>query len=139
MLENALECWRGGRGGGLGKRTLHVWQSDRNCLIHASLDFARELQKYIYFLSYTWWTSEECKTLDACPTNCIQSTPIPLLIRWKNIKNQICLWFCIVWTVFNATSTFSRQHLSAFSLLYVLFRKNHKINAVCFPSFYNDC
>ena len=52
------------------------------------------------------WTttrSEECKKHKTlfCPTNCLQPTPTPLLNRWKNIKIQICLWFCIIWTVFN--------------------------------------
>ena len=43
---------------------------------------------------------QKLKTL-FCPTNCLQPTPTLLLTRWKNIKIQICLWFCIVWTVFN--------------------------------------
>ena len=40
----------------------------------------------------------------------------------------------IVWTVFV-------QHYNsvAFSLSIVLFRENHNINAVCFPTFYSGC
>ena len=36
---------------------------------------------------------------------CLQPIPLPLLIRRKNIKIQIWLWFCIVWIVFNTTTT----------------------------------
>ena len=40
-----------------------------------------------------------------CPTNCLQTTLMSLLTRWKNIKIQIWLWFYIVWTVFNIRTT----------------------------------
>ena len=36
--------------------------------------------------------------------------PRPLLIRWKNIKIQVWLWFSIVWTVFNKTITWHLHH-----------------------------
>ena len=64
-----------------------------------------------------------------CRTNCLQSTPV--LIRQKNIKIQVWLWFCFVWTVFNTTTTWH------FHYLFGLLKENHNINTVCFPSFFN--
>ena len=63
--------------------------------------------------------------------NCLQSLPLPVLVRQKNIKIQLWFWFYIVWTVFNTATTWH------FHYLYVLLRENHNISAVCFPSFYN--
>ena len=47
---------------------------------------------------------QKLKTL-MCLTNCLQPTPTPLLTRGKNIKIQVWLWFCIVWTVFKTRTT----------------------------------
>ena len=47
---------------------------------------------------------QKFKTL-LCQTNCLQPTPTSLFTRWKNIKIQIWLWFCFVWTVFKTRTT----------------------------------
>ena len=46
---------------------------------------------------------------------------MPLITIWKNITNQVWLWFCIVWTVFNTRTTWNFHY-------YVLLRENHLIN-----------
>ena len=103
--------------------------------MHPWLDFFRKLQKLTSF-GYNWSTSKEYKILDAvmlCPTNCLQSMPKPQhrFHRRLYTKVQVWLWFYIVRTVFIATTMCH--------FLYVLLRENHKINAVCFPSFHNGC
>ena len=40
-----------------------------------------------------------------CPTNCLHPMPTRLLTRENNMKIQVWLWFCIVWTVFNTRTT----------------------------------
>ena len=67
-----------------------------------------KLQKYTSF-AYSRSTSEEWKNLVAVvPDQLLASNADlsdDLLIRWKNIKIQVWLWFCIVWMVFNTTTS----------------------------------
>ena len=44
-----------------------------------------------------------------------------------------------LFVILHYLDSFQHKNYVAFSLLYVLFRKNHKINGVCFPSFHNGC
>ena len=102
------------------------WQSHRknnffiNDYVGLSMcDCPMETVKYIWvniWCMLDWILSENCrntlplhtvveqlgvqklKTL-LCPINWLQPMPTSLLTRWKNIKIQIWLWFCIVWTV----------------------------------------
>ena len=41
--------------------------------------------------------------------------------------------------ILHSLNSFQHSNLVAFSLLYVLLRENHKINAACFPLFHNGC
>ena len=41
--------------------------------------------------------------------------------------------------IFYYLNSFHSNSYVAFSLLYVMLRENHKINAVCFPSIHNGC
>ena len=101
--------------------------------MNAWLDFDTKLQKYTSFTYSSWRTSsEKLKTL-LCPTNYLQPTLKPLLTRWKNIKIQTLA------VIFHCLNSFQYKNYVAFSLLYALPRENHKINAICFPSFNNGC
>ena len=96
-----------------------------NCVGFSMSDCPIETVKYIWvniWCMLGWILSQNCrntlplhteveelevqklKTL-LCPTNCFQPTPTPLLTRWMNIKIQVWLWFCIVWTVLTTKTT----------------------------------
>ena len=114
-----------------------MWQSDRNCwihlgeyLMHAWLDFSQTAE--IHFLCIQLLiNSEEYKILDAVVPDELHAANVNAgsyqMEEYKN-KSLVLILHCL-----NTTTT---QH---FHYLYVLPRKSHKINAVCFPSFHNGC
>ena len=99
-------------------------------LMHAWLDFLTKLQKFTSF-AHSWSASKEYKILDdvvldkllAANTN----TGSHQIEEYKNSSLVVIL---------HSLNTTTMWH---FHYLYVLLRENHKINAVCFPSFHNGC
>ena len=97
--------------------------------MHAWLDFFTKLLRHTPPLHTADQLARSAKSLMLlCLMHCLQPMMTPILIRWKNIKIQCWLWFCIVGAVFNTTTMWYFQCLCA------LLRKNHKMSFV-FPHF----
>ena len=97
--------------------------------MHAWLDFFTKLLRHTPPLHTADQLARSAKSLMLlCLMHCLQPMMTPILIRWKNIKIQCWLWFCIVGAVFNTTTMWYFQCLCA------LLRKNHKMLFV-FPHF----
>ena len=85
-------------------------------------------------LAYSWLTSEECKILDAVVPDQLlaaHADTVAYQIEEYKISGLVVILHCL--------NGFQHNSYVAFSLLYVQLRENHKINAVCFPSFQNGC
>ena len=79
-------------------------------------------------------TSEECKNLDSVmPNQLLAANADAVANPMEEYKNSgfVVILHCL--------NSFQHNKYVVFSLLYVLLRENHKINAVCFPSFHNGC
>ena len=99
--------------------------------MHSWLDFLTKLQKFPSF-AYSWSTCEAYKILDAvcCAWRILAANTNAGSCQIGEYKNSslVVILHCL-----NTTTTWH------FHYLYVLFRGNHKINAVCFPLFHNGC
>ena len=99
--------------------------------MHAWLDFVTKLQKYTSF-EYSWSTSEEFKNVYAVlPNQLLAANDDAVTYRMEEYANSSLI------VILHCLNSF-RHHYVIFSLLYLLLRKNYKINDVCFPSFHND-
>ena len=96
--------------------------------MHAWLDFLTNLQKFTSF-AYSWSTSEEYLILGAAVHGELYSNDCSYQIeKYKNSRLVVIL---------HCLNSFQHNNYVAVHYLYVLLRENHKINAVCFPSFHN--
>ena len=73
---------------------------------------------------------EECKNLDAIVPDQLLAALAHQVEEFKN-SNLVVILHCF--------SSYQHNNYVAFSLLYIILRENHKMNAFCFPSFHNGC
>ena len=100
-----------------------------------------ETVKYIWvniWCMLDWILSQNCRnttSLDAVvPYQLLAANIDGVAYQMEEyLKIQVWLWFCIVWIVFNTTTT------CHFHYYMHCLGKNHKINAVCFLLFHNGC
>ena len=94
---------------------------------------SKKLQKYTSS-TYSWLTSEDYKNIDAdAPYQFVVANADSITYQMEEYKNPGLA------VILHCLNSFQYTNYVAFSLLYVLFRKNHKMNAVCFPSFHDGC
>ena len=99
--------------------------------MHASLDFVTKLLRYTSFFN-SWSTSEERKNLDAVllePFLAANADAVAYQMEEYNNSGLVVISHCL--------NSLWHNNCVASSLLYVLLRESHNINAVChfFPHF----
>ena len=67
------------------------------------------------------------------PEQLLAANADAIVYQMKEYKNSGLV------VILHCLNSFQHKNYVAFSLLYVLLRENHKVNAVCFPSFHNGC
>ena len=103
--------------------------------MYAWLDFVTKLQKYTSF-AYSWLNSIYSKNLDAIvPDQLLAAIADTDAVAYQIEKYKKFRFGCDL----HCLNSFQHNNYVALSLLYVLLRENHKINAVYFSLFDNGC